>query len=197
MAIAPTSAETVQADAAWYRTAAAARPGAAGPATATGQDGAAKARPGAGGTATPTGPDGTALPADKAAEVAKLKTRDAQVRAHEAAHLAAAGGLAQGGATYSYQRGPDGRSYAVGGEVSIDTGSVGDDPEAARAKALRVVAAALAPADPSGQDLAVASRGRELAAQAQTRAQAEARNKTRAPAGQGAGSIGRNVDLTA
>jgi hypothetical protein len=187
MAIIPTSAETVQAGAAWSRAAAAARSGA---------DGAAKARPGAAGTATATGQDGTALPADKAAEVTKLKTRDAQVRAHEAAHLAAAGGLALGGATYSYQRGPDGRSYAVGGEVSIDTGSAGDDPEAARAKAMRVVAAALAPADPSGQDLAVASRGRELAAQAQTRAQAEARNKTRATTGQGAGSTGRNVDLT-
>ena len=63
-------------------------------------------------------------------QVQELKTRDREVRAHEAAHLAAAGSLAIGGASYSYQRGPDGVQYAVGGEVSIDTSAVEGDPEA-------------------------------------------------------------------
>ncbi|MFQ5934609.1 MAG: putative metalloprotease CJM1_0395 family protein [Dehalococcoidia bacterium] len=48
------------------------------------------------------------------AEIARLKARDAQVRAHEQAHVAAAGGLATGGPKFSFQRGPDGKLYAVG-----------------------------------------------------------------------------------
>ena len=55
-----------------------------------------------------------------AAEVAALASTDRKVRSHEAAHLAAAGGLAQGGASFSTVRGPDGQMYAVGGEVGID-----------------------------------------------------------------------------
>ncbi len=54
--------------------------------------------------------------------------RDREVRAHEMAHLAAAGGLASSGATFTYQHGPDGVSYAIGGEVKIDTSS-GSNPE--------------------------------------------------------------------
>ncbi|MFA5019420.1 MAG: putative metalloprotease CJM1_0395 family protein, partial [Methylobacter sp.] len=51
--------------------------------------------------------------------VSELKQRDAEVKAHEAAHLAAAGGIATGGASFDYQQGPDGIQYAIGGEVSI------------------------------------------------------------------------------
>jgi len=49
-------------------------------------------------------------------ELAKLKARDREVRAHEAAHTAAAGSLAKGGPSFTFQRGSDGRLYAVGGE---------------------------------------------------------------------------------
>lgn len=94
-----------------------------------------------------------------------LKARDREVRAHEAAHLAAAGGLARSGPSFTFQRGPDGRSYAVGGEVSIDV-SPGRSPEETIAKAARIRAAALAPSDPSGQDLNVAAQAGRLAAQA-------------------------------
>ena len=52
------------------------------------------------------------------AEVMRLQQRDAEVRAHEAAHAAAAGMLG-GGASYDYVTGPDGRQYAVGGEVPV------------------------------------------------------------------------------
>ena len=58
------------------------------------------------------------LTQEEKAEVRELQKRDREVRAHEAAHRAAAGGLASGG-SYTYTRGPDGRNYAVGGEVSI------------------------------------------------------------------------------
>ncbi len=87
-----------------------------------------------------------------------LKKRDREVRAHEAAHQAAAGSLARGGASFTYETGPDGKRYAVGGEVSIDASPVPGDPQATARKMERVRAAALAPADPSGQDRQVAAR---------------------------------------
>lgn len=99
-------------------------------------------------------------------EIAKLRARDKEVRAHEHAHSAAAGGLAKGGATFTYERGPDGRQYAVGGEVSIDTSPIAGDPEATIRKAQQIRAAALAPADPSSQDRAVAASTAALEAQA-------------------------------
>jgi hypothetical protein len=60
-------------------------------------------------------------PAKQAEDVSKLAARDREVRTHEAAHFAAAGGLAVSGPHFSYERGPDGTLYAVGGEVQIDT----------------------------------------------------------------------------
>nr|WP_320133100.1 putative metalloprotease CJM1_0395 family protein [uncultured Holophaga sp.] len=99
-------------------------------------------------------------------EVDKLKARDTAVKAHEAAHLAAAGGLAQGGPSFTYQQGPDGAKYAIGGEVSIDTSPVKGDPEATMAKAQRIIAAALAPADPSPQDRTVAAMATAMEMQA-------------------------------
>ncbi|HEX5755644.1 MAG TPA: putative metalloprotease CJM1_0395 family protein [Arenimonas sp.] len=101
------------------------------------------------------------------AQLAELKATDAAVRAHEAAHLAAAGSHATSGPSYSYERGPDGRRYAVGGEVGIDTSPVRGDPEATIAKARQVERAALAPAEPSGQDLRIAAAARATAQQAQ------------------------------
>jgi hypothetical protein len=98
--------------------------------------------------------------------VEELKARDKQVRAHEAAHLAAGAGITKGGASYTMQRGPDGNSYAIGGEVPIDAGGVPGDPRATLAKAQQIAAAALAPADPSPQDRAVAAQARQMAAQA-------------------------------
>jgi len=140
---APTPAGTVQ--------------GAGGPAKATGSPQAAQAK-GA------TGDSLELSPAAKA-EVAKLQARDADVRAHEEAHMAAGGSLASG-ATYDFEKGPDGKMYAVGGEVSIDSSAVKGDPQATLAKAQRVEAAALAPADPSGQDVSVATQAAAMATQA-------------------------------
>jgi len=99
--------------------------------------------------------------------VNELKQRDAEVRAHEAAHLAAASGIAKGGASFSYQQGPDGGQYAIGGEVSIDTSSVAGDPAASLRKADIIRRAALAPAEPSGQDIQVAANATAMAAKAQ------------------------------
>ena len=94
-------------------------------------------------------------------EVAELKTRDAQVKQHEQAHLAAAGPYAKGGVHYKYTTGPDGNRYAVGGKVGIDSSKVSNDPEATIGKAQVVRRAALAPANPSTQDRRVASEARQ------------------------------------
>jgi hypothetical protein len=99
---------------------------------------------------------GELTPEDKA-EVEQLQQRDSEVRQHEAAHQAAAGAHAKGGASFEYTTGPDGRRYAVGGEVQIDTSAVEGDPEATIAKMRQLQAAALAPADPSAQDRQVAA----------------------------------------
>jgi hypothetical protein len=101
-------------------------------------------------------------------EVQELKQRDAEVRRHEQAHMAAAGRYATSGPQFEFTTGPDGRRYASGGHVSMDTGAE-RTPEATIAKAQTVRRAALAPAEPSGQDRAVASE----AAQLETKARRE------------------------
>ena len=103
---------------------------------------------------------------DEGRQLEELKQRDREVRQHEQAHLAAAGQYAKGGASFTYQRGSDGKNYAVGGEVQIDTAEVADDPEATIRKVQTVQAAAMAPAEPSGQDRAVAAQAAQTAAQA-------------------------------
>lgn len=105
-------------------------------------------------------------PADKKL-IEELKARDREVRAHETAHKSAAGSLARGSPSYSFQRGPDGVSYAIGGEVQIDLSPVPGNPEATLRKAQQIRAAALAPAQPSAQDYAVAAEAARMAAEAQ------------------------------
>lgn len=97
--------------------------------------------------------------------VQELSSRDREVRAHEMAHVAAGGGLVISGPSYDYTTGPDGRRYAVAGEVQIDT-SPGSTPEESLDKASRIQAAALAPAEPSTQDRQVAAQAAQMAAQA-------------------------------
>ncbi len=94
--------------------------------------------------------------------VEELRNRDREVRAHENAHKAAAGAYATGGPTYTYQTGPDGKRYAIGGEVQIDTSEVPNDPEATIRKAQTIRRAALAPAEPSSQDQRVAAQARVI-----------------------------------
>lgn len=99
-------------------------------------------------------------------ELQDLKLRDREVRQHEQAHVAAGGQYVRGGPTYSYERGPDGRQYATGGEVAIDTTPIANDPEATIRKMQVVRGAALAPAEPSRQDRAVAAEASRKEAEA-------------------------------
>ena len=111
------------------------------------------------------GDAGLQLSQEQIAELQKLKQRDTEVRIHEQAHLSVAGSYARGGASFTLQRGPDGASYAIGGEVGIDVGKE-STPEATIAKMQTVKRAALAPADPSGADRRIASQASVMEAQA-------------------------------
>ncbi len=111
--------------------------------------------------------DGVRLDEKELEQVQELAQRDREVRAHEMAHLAVAGGYAQGGIKLKYATGPDGKRYAVGGEVAIDTAPVPGDPEATLAKARAIRAAAMAPSEPSAQDRRIAIEAARLMAQAQ------------------------------
>ncbi|MDM7862057.1 putative metalloprotease CJM1_0395 family protein [Alteromonas sp. ASW11-36] len=99
-------------------------------------------------------------------EIQQLQQRDQEVRSHEQAH-ASVGGQYAGLPVYEYETGPDGKRYAVGGEVSIDIGEEITPDETLR-KMLQVKAAALAPAEPSPQDLRVASEASQRAFEARS-----------------------------
>lgn len=99
-------------------------------------------------------------------KVQELQRIDSRVRSHEQAHLAAAGSHAQGGISFEYTQGPDGNRYAVGGEVQLDA-SEASTPEETMQKLRRVKQAALAPANPSPQDLQIAAKASQKLAQAQ------------------------------
>lgn len=98
-------------------------------------------------------------------QVQELKQRDTEVRAHEQAHISAAAGLRTSAASYDYQTGPDGKKYAVGGEVSISFTSSGN-PEEDIQNAETMRNAALAPSEPSGQDRSVAKEAEKIIQQA-------------------------------
>lgn len=110
----------------------------------------------------PSGSQEAELTDEEQRQVEQLETRDREVHQHEQAHLSAAGGHARGGASYEYETGPDGKRYAVGGEVTIDTSKVSGDPEATIRKAQIIYRAALAPAEPSSQDRSIASQAKRM-----------------------------------
>jgi len=107
--------------------------------------------------------------------VQDLKERDREVKAHEMAHLASSGQYARGGPSYSYQQGPDGRRYAVGGEVPIDIGKE-RSPEETIQKMQAGQRAAMAPADPSATDRGIAANAAALENHARQELQRERTN---------------------
>ncbi|MEM6391962.1 MAG: putative metalloprotease CJM1_0395 family protein [Planctomycetota bacterium] len=113
----------------------------------------------------PRGTDGQPLTEAEQQQVRELQARDREVKAHEQAHKNAAGQYATSGPTYTYQTGPDGKRYAVGGSVGIDV-SPEDTPEETLRKMEVVRRAALAPAEPSAQDRRVAAQATRTANQA-------------------------------
>lgn len=104
--------------------------------------------------------NGVELTLQQVQQLRELQSIDRNVKAHEAAHQAAGGGLA-GAASFSYTRGPDNQMYAVAGEVPIRM-QEGRTPEETIANARQVAAAAMAPADPSPQDYKVAANAAKM-----------------------------------
>lgn len=113
----------------------------------------------------PRGKNGQPLSEAEQDQVEQLEARDREVRAHEMAHKNAAGQYATSGPTYTYQTGPDGQRYAVGGSVGIDL-SPEETPEQTIEKMAVVRRAALAPAEPSSQDRKVAAQAAQIAMEA-------------------------------
>jgi len=109
--------------------------------------------------------DGDGLNEAEEKQVQDLKERDREVRAHEQAH-ARVGGAYASAPSYTFQQGPDGKRYAIGGEVQIDTAKE-RTPEATIRKMQIVIRAATAPAEPSSQDLKVAQQARSQLSEAQ------------------------------
>jgi hypothetical protein len=142
-----------------------------------------------GGDAETQGPKKPGPDDEHAEEIRALAKRDAEVRAHEQAH-AAAGGAFAGAPSYGYQRGPDGRSYAVSGEVPIDVSAIAGDPEATIQKMQQVKRAALAPRDPSHADRAIAASADALIVAARREQTA---GKTETDEGESAGAAAREA----
>lgn len=97
-------------------------------------------------------------------EVQKLRAIEEKVKAHERAHKAA-GGQFTGAVSYTYTTGPDGKRYISGGEVPIQIVQ-GKTPDETIRNMEIVKRAALAPADPSPQDRAVAAQASQIEQQA-------------------------------
>jgi len=92
---------------------------------------------------------------DFARVLEKFKQADANIRSHEQVHASI--GQTTAPISYNYQKGPDGKMYAVGGSVRLDT-SIPSDPKAAAFKLDQIQKAAIGTADASGADMGIATQ---------------------------------------
>ena len=129
-------------------------------------------------TSTQTNSVGKTLSEDEQKKLEKLKARDLEVRQHEQAHQRAGAGIA-GQPVYTYEAGPDGKQYAVGGSVSVDM-SEGATPEATITKAGQIRRTALAPKDPSQQDMKIAQEASQMELEARSELMADAQKVSKA-----------------
>jgi hypothetical protein len=109
------------------------------------------------------------------------------------------GGTTTGAPSYTFEVGPDGKKYAVSGEVDVDLSIVPGDPQATIVKMQKVYAAALAPVSPSIQDTRVAASATQKILTAQSELLAlnnEKLNKNSKDAAAGAVGAAKNIDLT-
>ena len=126
-------------------------------------------------------------------QVNQLKQIDQKVRTHEQAHLSVGADLVRGGASYTYETGPDNKRYAVAGEVSIDT-SPARTPEDTIPKAQHIRATALAPAEPSPQDHSVAAQATRMENAARMEVAVKQREATTTPSTEKATSLYSRVE---
>lgn len=129
--------------------------------TVNGSAAAAPQQGGAQATGGRTGAGKGQLSPAEQRRVDELERIDAEVHAHEQAHITVGRDLITSAPSYDYVYGPDGKRYAVAGEVGIDT-SPEQRPQANIDKGQHIQATALAPQDPSPQDYRVAATGKAL-----------------------------------
>ncbi len=104
--------------------------------------------------------------AERAKYLQKLKARHDEVVRHEEAHYREAGHLARSKPVLSdFVTGPDGKQYATGGHVMIDTSKTGD-PQKDLERGKTIVRSAEAPlsvdSEMSQADKNVAAKGRKM-----------------------------------
>ena len=92
---------------------------------------------------------------DFAKVLEKFKQTDTNIRSHEQIHASI--GHTTAPIAYTYQEGPDGKMYAVGGSVRLDT-SIPNDPKAAAFKLDMLQKAASGPTDSSAADNTIAAQ---------------------------------------
>ena len=93
-----------------------------------------------------------------------MKRRYAEVRSREESLRRAAG--VRELPRYQYQTGPDGKKYAVSGEVDMDMTTVPGDPEATLRRARRIYRAAFVSADVSPSERRAAMDARRVESKA-------------------------------
>lgn len=98
-------------------------------------------------------------------QIRELQQRDREVRNHEQAHVVASGRIPVSGPIYTYEKGPDGRMYAVGGEVNFRMPPA-QSPQEKIDLAQQLRRMALAPAQPSTKDRMVAAQAAQKISQA-------------------------------
>jgi hypothetical protein len=106
----------------------------------------------------------TELSAEELQKLRELERKDQQVRTRDMAFLAAAGGAA-GSVALEYETGPDGRRYAVGADIKLDT-SAGATPEQTLAKARALRAATMSARSDSSADASAAAKAVRMEAEA-------------------------------
>lgn len=92
---------------------------------------------------------------DFARVLEKFRNKDAEIRTHEQAHASI--GHTTTPISYNYQEGPDGKMYAVGGSVRLDT-SIPDEPTAGAFKLDMIQKAASGVTNMSSADGTIASQ---------------------------------------
>ena len=92
---------------------------------------------------------------DFARVLEKFKQSDSDIRTHEQIHASI--GHTTTPISYNYQQGPDGKMYAVGGHVRLDT-SIPDDPKAAAFKLDQIQRASSGPAELSSADVGISTQ---------------------------------------
>lgn len=92
---------------------------------------------------------------DFARVVEKFRSKDAEIRTHEQIHASI--GHTTTPISYTYQQGPDGKMYAIGGSVRLDT-SIPNDPKAAAFKLDMLQKAASGPTQMSAADGSIAQQ---------------------------------------